>query len=457
MHTLSGTIVASFEQVVADALADRLDSPGFREALERHFAPRDPAEFDLEGKHRFRMIVWHEDALVVVESERPVVMNVEDEDPVPLRPVPGTQLWIRTVRVRSGRTVNFALRVDGEPVGFGISPLSIPGYTELSHPIAEAPTGELSDERTLVSDVFGGADVPYRTYINHGIDEERGAPVMIWLDGRGVFGVADSIGLRMQTVTDNLVHRGLIPPMVHLMLSAGEGREFWPPADTYFPRRSHARIHEFDEVSARFNRHLVDEVLPDVERYVHLRADGYSRGIYGGSSGGTAAFKVGWFGPDQVSRLYPYIASFTTWGWRPEHGVDGGHLLPLWVRREPRKNLRIWMSAGYYDDFDEPLPEHLRVASDSFDTLLPQAHHAGSQQLGQFEMAAALKIAGYDFHFRYGDAGHNVAQVATELPEALTWLWRGYDPERTEETFEQDEEERAKPVYRFGVINRDTW
>ena len=34
---------------------------------------------------------------------------------------------------------------------------------------------------------------------------------------------------------------------------------------------------------------------------------------------------------------------------------------------------------------------------------------------------------------------------------------RGYDPDKTSETYEQEEAERAKPLYRVQVVNRDAW
>jgi hypothetical protein len=54
-------------------------------------------------------------------------------------------------------------------------------------------------------------------------------------------------------------------------------------------------------------------------------------------------------------------------------------------------------------------------------------------------MANALKTRGYDFHFRFGTASHSEAQEAMDLPEALTWLWRDYDLEKTSQMFEQEE------------------
>ena len=43
--------------------------------------------------------------------------------------------------------------------------------------------------------------------------------LLVWLDGQNYVGALGLFGLRMQTVTDNLVHRQQIPPMVPLLLS----------------------------------------------------------------------------------------------------------------------------------------------------------------------------------------------------------------------------------------------
>ena len=44
-----------------------------------------------------------------------------------------------------------------------------------------------------------------------------------------------------------------------------------------------------------------------------------------------------------------------------------------------------------------------------------------------------------------------------DLPEALTWLWRDYDPEKTSQMFEQEEAEGQKPIFRVQIANRDAW
>jgi enterochelin esterase family protein len=79
----------------------------------------------------------------------------------------------------------------------------------------------------------------------------------------------------------------------------------------------------------------------------------------------------------------------------------------------------------------------------------------GSWPLSNIELANALKLNGYDFHFRFGAGHHGVAQAALDLPESLAWLWRDYDPDRTEQTFEQEPSEREKPPFRVRIANRD--
>jgi enterochelin esterase family protein len=81
----------------------------------------------------------------------------------------------------------------------------------------------------------------------------------------------------------------------------------------------------------------------------------------------------------------------------------------------------------------------------------------GSWPLNNIQLANSLKIKQYDFHFRFGVSMHAIAQGAMDLPESLTWLWRDYDPSKTEQTYQMEEAERAKPVFRVSITNRDAW
>jgi S-formylglutathione hydrolase FrmB len=183
-------------------------------------------------------------------------------------------------------------------------------------------------------------------------------------------------------------------------------------------------------------------VLTDAGQLVKLRSDAYSCAVAGASSGGVCAFTMAWFRPDRFSRVHSVIGSFTGLQWDPAKGLEGGFMLSNLARREPRRNIRVWMSDGS-NDF-EIGPQGFR---DWF--------RAGSWPLNNIQLANALKLSGYDFSFRFGEGFHSLGQAALDLPESLAWLWRDYDPERTEQTYEQDSAEREKPVFRVRIANRD--
>jgi enterochelin esterase family protein len=57
-------------------------------------------------------------------------------------------------------------------------------------------------------------------------------------------------------------------------------------------------------------------------------------------------------------------------------------------------------------------------------------------------MANALKSKDYDFHYSFGEGTHNSDQGAAEFPQAMIWLWRFYDPAKTEQQFSPDPAEK---------------
>jgi hypothetical protein len=60
----------------------------------------------------------------------------------------------------------------------------------------------------------------------------------------------------------------------------------------------------------------------------------------------------------------------------------------------------------------------------------------------------------YDFYLSLGNHQHSTEHGDAELPKAMTWLWRGYDPAKTAQDFIIDAEEKAKPYFRVGIVNR---
>jgi Putative esterase len=384
--------------------------------------------------------VWGQDFLFALASEEPAAIAIDGRSPVPMTRVAGTSFWYRLETLRIGATHTFTLFSGGRDVGTN----SVAGYTPDSYPIPGAARGTLSEPRSITSRIYGGATANYWLYANAGIDAARGAPLMVWQDGQNCVGERDLINFRLQAVTDNLVHQKRIPPMVHLLIAPGTGGETRP---LRFPGESQDNVMrslQYDTVSDRYGRYLHEEVLPEVEKAVKLRQDSYSRGVAGQSSGGICSFTLAWFQPDRFSRVHSTIGSFTGLQWLPEEHIDGGYILSNLVRREPKRNIRVWMSDGMND---------IEVDSNGRQDL----YVAGSWPLNNIQMANALKTRGYDFHFRYGVATHSSAQGAMDLPESLSWLWRGYDPEKTAEVYEQEEVERGKPIFRVQIANRDAW
>jgi enterochelin esterase family protein len=63
-------------------------------------------------------------------------------------------------------------------------------------------------------------------------------------------------------------------------------------------------------------------------------------------------------------------------------------------------------------------------------------------------------MAGFAVTTEVGGGTHHAALAVSELAECLTWLWRDYDPKKSEQTFEQSAEEKAKPPFRVRIYNR---
>jgi hypothetical protein len=70
-------------------------------------------------------------------------------------------------------------------------------------------------------------------------------------------------------------------------------------------------------------------------------------------------------------------------------------------------------------------------------------------------MANSLKKMEYDFHFAFGNGSHSRNGGHAELADEMIWLWRDYDPGRTEQTFTMEAAEKAKPMFRVRSLNRE--
>ena len=392
------------------------DSPDFRAALIKRLgeAPIKSGEaFDSNGPD----FIW------AVESASQPSMILDDQPAGPLRQIAGTNLWFHVAQLRVGTSHRFHYLVNGAKFG---GSYDVPAYTPDSYARPGVPQGKISEKLVHTSKLYGGMETNYWIYVPAQYNPAVPAALMVWQDGERYMtrNVEESCRLcpslyRLQEVTDNLIHDKKIPVMIHVFVSPGtlNGK----------PLRSIL----YDTVSDKYGQFLLEELLPEVYAKYNIRKDAYSRAIQGQSSGGIAAFTVSFNHPESFSRVYTVVGSFTALQWKPGE-LDGGNIYPFKVRREPKRNLRVWMNDGSED----------------------QEANSGSWPLQNIQLANSLKLKGYDFHFSFGGGTHHAALAASELPQCLTWLWRDYDPARTEQVFEQSAEEQSKPPFRVRIYNR---
>ncbi|GAB4145769.1 MAG: alpha/beta hydrolase-fold protein [Planctomycetaceae bacterium] len=250
------------------------------------------------------------------------------------------------------------------------------------------PQGTLIQRKWTNSKIYPGTVRDYWIYVPAQYNPKKPACVMVFQDGRGY---ASRTG---QTPTlnvfDNLIHKKEMPVTIGIFINPGVIPPSKPGAK---PRRN--RSFEYDTLSDQYARFLLEEILPAVGKEYNLTKDPERRAICGISSGGICAFTVAWERPNEFRKVLSHVGSFTN--------IRGGHVYPAIIRKTERKPLRVFLQDGAND--------------------LDNLH--GNWPLANKQMAAALKFAGYDYKFVFGDGGHNRKHGGAILPESLRWLWRG--------------------------------
>jgi enterochelin esterase-like enzyme len=377
------------------------------------------------------------DFLWAIEASSPPHLIVDDQPRPPMTRIQGTDLWFETGKLTTGKNHTYYYMVDDRRTGGDVN---VPAYGPDSYEHPDVPKGTLSAQITHTSKIYDGMISHYWIYVPAEYDPNAPAAVMVWNDGGQH--VNRNSSSRTQNVIDNLIYQKKIPVMIQVFINPGDisqaqGTKTHEFVASFSQRTRRTlgdsmRSTEYDTVTDRYARFLREEILAEVGTKYHLRNDAYSHAIAGESSGGIAAFNAAWQKPDLFSRVLSRIGTYTSIQWQP--GVlDGGNIFPFLIRKSPRKNVRIWLSDGSED--------------------LENEH--GSWPLQNIQMANSLKMAGYDFHFSFGGGSHNGAHGNAEAPEALTWLWRDYDPGKTEQTYEMEAAEREKPYFRVKIYNRD--
>ncbi len=376
------------------------------------------------------------DFLWAVDSGSTPSLVVDEEPQPPMKRIKGTNLWFATGKLSVYAPHGFHYMVDGKKFG---GSLNVSAYGPDSYPKAGVPQGKLSEKTVHKSRIYDGMLSDWWIYVPAQYDAAKPAALMVWQDGQGH--ISRTGGPRTMNVVDNLTHQGRIPVMIQVFISPGDiAASEGTPTHTFVSNFSKVtrrtlkdsmRSVEYDTVSDRYARFLREEIIPEVASKYSIRKDAYSHGTQGNSSGAIAAFNAAWFQPDLFSRVLSHIGTYTSIQWQPG-AVDGGNIYPFKVRKEDKRNLRVWLQDGSEDI---------------------ESNH-GSWPLQNIQMANSLKMRGYDFHFSFGAGPHSGAHGNAELPLSLAWLWRDYDPARTEQIYEMEAAEREKPLFRVKIANR---
>lgn len=245
-----------------------------------------------------------------------------------------------------------------------------------------------------------------RVYIPQQYEDGTAAPFMVVQDGY----VGD-----IATALDNMIPDGEVPALVVVFVANGGGDSL-----------GSERGLEYDTLSDRYSRFITTEVLPAVESNAEILADypnfalttdPEGRGAYGCSSGGAAAFTMGWFTPDQFRRIITYSGTFVDQQ-DTDAPENADYPLGAWEYHE-----RLIAESD-----PKPLRVFLQVGENDNGAGQPESGHHNWVMANQ-RMAAELAAKGYHYRFVYVEgAGHcdSAARRAT-LPDTLRWMWRGYE------------------------------
>ncbi|HEX8712594.1 MAG TPA: alpha/beta hydrolase-fold protein [Terracidiphilus sp.] len=260
---------------------------------------------------------------------------------------------------------------------------------------AGVPEGTVTHYVLQPGRFYPGTPHNYAIYVPAQYDASKPTPFMIFLDGSQALGNV----MRVPVVVDNLIAKHEIPPMIGIFVDPGI-----LPALSDNDQQRYNRNFEYDSLSPRFSRFLLEELIPAVAAKYNLSKNPDDRGLSGVSTGAVGALMAAWNRPDQFHRVLSFIGTYVD--------MKGADHLPALIRKTEPKPIRIFMQDGSHD--------HIAPAE-------PYGwDFAGSWPLNNEVMYQAFQYAGYDVKFEMGTGTHSTKQAGAIMPDALRWLWRGY-------------------------------
>ncbi|MFT4556498.1 MAG: gluconolactonase, partial [Planctomycetaceae bacterium] len=193
------------------------------------------------------------------------------------------------------------------------------------------PKGEIKGPFEWRSEIFPGTVRQYAIYVPAQYDAAKPACSMIVQDG-----LPKAQQWKLQTVLDNLIHKGDVPVQIGIFVSPGI-----VPAVNKNAQPRLNRSFEYDGMGDRYARFLLEEIIPEVAKSYNLSTDPNDRLIAGASSGAIAAFTAAWERPNEFRRVLSAIGTYTS--------LRGGDEYPSLVRKFENKPLRVYLQDGSND------------------------------------------------------------------------------------------------------------
>lgn len=252
------------------------------------------------------------------------------------------------------------------------------------------PKGEVMKFTFDQSKIFPGTWREYWVYVPVQYKPDKPACVYVNQDG---------IQWKAPTVFDNLIYKNEMPVTIGVFVRPGV-----VVADSGSNAQNRFnRSFEYDGLGDAYARFILSEILPEVEkkktsdgRAINLSKNGNDRAIGGSSSGAIAAFTAAWEHPEEFSRVFSAIGTYT--------GLRGGDRYPILIRKYEPKPFRIFLQDGSND---------LNI-------------YAGDWWKANESMERALIFSGYEVNHVWGEGGHNGNMGTAFFPDAMRWLWKDW-------------------------------
>ncbi|WP_395138661.1 alpha/beta hydrolase [Armatimonas sp.] len=335
-------------------------------------------------------------AIELAEGEpEPKLVSDDGAWSLALKPISGSTIWAAAAELPEGFGTRWKFEVGGKARGGG--ELEVYTSPPESKKQPGVPEGKLTQMSAWKSKVYEGTVRNWWVYVPAQYDASKTAAVMLFMDGH-------SYKDFVPVVLDNMIHKGELPVSLAIFIAPGHKGDETPVNGWNGNNRSV----EYDTVSNRFSKLIVDEILPEVSRSYNLRKDAAGRMVAGISSGGICAFTLAWERPDQFSKVLSWVGSFTNLQGGPT-GVAGGNTYPAIIR-----DRRGWDQKGE----PKPIRVYLQDGANDLD------NKAGNWPLSNQQMAKALAFGSYDYKFVFGNGFHGDRHGRAALPDALRWLWR---------------------------------